>query len=89
MKKMTSTGFEYSIDERIKTDWDFLLLLTELQKKPSDMSILEKLIIKVLGQKGFEKLKSHISKRNDGFCPVNEVSAEIMEILKTDDASKK
>ena len=81
--------FEYNIDERVKTDWDFLEAVADLQKNPSDLSIMKKLFTMLLGEKGFEKLKKHIKEQNDGFCPVEALSREFTEIVQSNNEIKK
>ena len=85
----TTSGFKYEIDERIKKDWDFLKAVTNLQKEPSDFDNLEKLYNMLLGEKGFEELKEHIKKQNDGFCPVDVLTKELTEIIQGDNSVKK
>lgn len=85
----TTSGFEFNIDERVKTDWDFLEMVGNLQKNPSDLSMMKGLFIKLLGEKGFEKLKKHIKEQNDGFCPVEVLSKEFTEIVQSTNEIKK
>lgn len=85
----TTSGFEFKIDERIKTDWDFLKAIGNLQKNPSDLGLMENLFTMLLGDKGFEKLKKHIKEQNDGFCPVEALSREFTEIVQSNNELKK
>lgn len=82
---VTSTGFKFEIDERIKTDWDFIKTYQALQKNPSDIEIMEKLFVRMLTEKGFEKLKKHVMKNNDGFLPMEALVNEFKEIIKSND----
>ena len=88
MKVVTSIGYECEIDERVKTDWEFLKLLRTMQKNPSDLDILEKVFVKLLGKKGFEKLLKFVADKNDGFCDLRVISETLKEILSSDSLKK-
>lgn len=85
----TTSGFEFEIDERVKTDWDFLETTRSLQENPTDLSLMRKLFVMLLGEKGFENLKKHIKKENDGFCPVDVLSREFTEMIQSNTQLKK
>lgn len=85
----TQTGFEYSIDERIRTDWDFVKSYQELQKDPGNIFLMEKIFTKLLTEKGFEKLKKHVAKQNDGFLPMEKLVSEFKDIISTNEEIKK
>ena len=87
--KTTSTGYKYNIDERLKTDWDFLKAVRQLQSDPSNMDNLENVIVMLLGTDGFERLREHIKANNDGYCPLTEMNKEIAEMMKVDEDIKK
>lgn len=88
IKGTTSSGYKYQIDERIKTDWNFvrkLALLEELQFSDSKeidfiniMAEIERIIFADNG-KSFE---AHIAKKNDGFTPTEVILRELIEIIK-------
>lgn len=80
----TKTGFSYSFDNRILTDWDFITLLgtiTDEEKKDSEkITNLQKLLRLILGEKQTNDLIDHIRDMNDGFAPLEEVMKEFGEI---------
>ena len=80
----TKTGFSYSFDNRILTDWDFITLLgtiTDEEKKDSEkITNLQKLLRLILGEKQTNDLIDHIRDMNDGFAPIEEVMKEFGEI---------
>ena len=80
----TSSGFEYSYDKSVLTDWDFVSLLgtlTDKEVKESDkISNMRKLLFIVLGEEQTNNLISHIRELNDGFAPMEEVMKEVGEI---------
>ena len=80
----TKTGFSYSFDNRILTDWDFISLLgtiTDEEKKDSEkITNLQKLLRLILGEKQTNDLIDHIRDMNDGFAPLEEVMKEFGEI---------
>lgn len=78
----TSTGFKYKIDERVKTDWEFVKTYQQLQRDPSNIEIMEKLFCLLLTDKGFENLKKHIAKLNGGFLPMEALVNEFKEIIR-------
>lgn len=88
IKGVTSSGFEYEINENIKQDWRFVQKLTKLKElEESDskeidfiniMADMESLIFADKG-KAFEK---HIASKNDGLVPTLVVLKELLEIIK-------
>lgn len=86
---VTKTGFKYKFDERVKTDWDFVKTASELQHNPSDISNIEKIFVMLIGEKEFKKLLNHVKKLNDGFCPIDKLSKELIEMTTADNDLKK
>lgn len=80
----TSSGFSYSFDNRILTDWDFVSLLgsiTDEEKKEAEkIANLQKLLKLILGESQTSNLVKHIRDLNDGFAPLEEVMKEFGEI---------
>ncbi len=80
----TSSGFSYSFDNRILTDWDFVSLLgsiTDEEKKEAEkIASLQKLLKLILGESQTSDLVKHIRDLNDGFAPLEEVMKEFGEI---------
>lgn len=80
----TQSGFEYSFDKRVLTDWDFISLLGTLTdkeiKESEKLSNMRKLLFIVLGEEQGMNLIKHIRELNDGYAPMEEVMKEIGEI---------
>ena len=80
----TSTGFNYSFDKRILTDWNFVSMLgelTDMDKKESEkISCMQKIFFEILGKEQTDDLINHVRKNNDGFAPIEEVMKELGEI---------
>ena len=80
----TSTGFEYSYDQRVLTDWDFVSLLGTLTDKSikdtEKISNMRKLLFLILGEEQMNNLIEHIRELNDGFAPIEEITKELGEI---------
>lgn len=87
--KTTSSGFKYSINEKVKTDWFFLKSVRDLQEKPTDTNLIETVFVKLISKEGFESLTKHILKKNDGYCPVEELMKELKEIIDGENKVKK
>ena len=81
----TSTGFEFSYDKRILSDWGYVTLLTKMTsddtKESDKLGIPQKLIVTLLGEEQTERLIQHIRDNNDGFAPVEEVIKEFKDII--------
>ena len=80
----TSSGFEYSYDSRVLTDWDFITLLGTLTddkvKESVKLANMREVLFLVLGEDQTKDLVNHIRLLNDGFAPVDEVMKEVGEI---------
>lgn len=80
----TSTGFEFTFDKRVLTDWDFVSLLGTLTDKYTKESVklanMRKLLFIVLGEEQTNSLITHIRELNDGYAPMEEVMKEVGEI---------
>ena len=83
----TTSGFEYSFDSRVLTDWDFITLLGTLTDKDVSDSVklpnMKKLLFLVLGEEQTNNLIYHIRELNDGYAPIDEVIKEVGEITST------
>ena len=80
----TSSGFEYSYDPRVLTDWDFVSLLGTLTdkdvKEAEKITNMRKLLFFILGEEQTNNLIKHIRELNDGFAPIDEITKELGEI---------
>lgn len=80
----TSSGFEYSFDQRALTDWDYISLLgTLMDKEVKDfekLTNMRKLLLLILGEEQTNNLIAHVREINDGFAPIEEITKELGEI---------
>lgn len=85
MQGETNSGFKYEIDERILSDWDFVMLLpkTGSENPIERLTAVNDIAVMLLGDKGLERLKKHIKSKNDGYCPAAAVETEIVSILQS------
>lgn len=79
----TKTGYEYSIDERVANDQNLLDLIVDAESDDESvkMKATKELYIFLLGKKGYEALKDHVRSTNEGYCPVEAMTAEFLEIM--------
>ena len=80
----TRSGFEYTVDERILTDWRFTMALTKTQNGKNELEQIagaQEMVVLMLGKEGVEALTSHIAEANDGFVPADAVMNEVKEML--------
>ena len=80
----TKTGFEYSLPENLKDDFEYLELIQKAQDNPLAVIDVAK---KLLGDDGYERLKEHC--RVDGRVSTERIIAEITEISNDDTELKK
>lgn len=82
IKGKTKSGFSYEIDERVLTDWNLLdaIGLSESTDPSEQIRGVRNLVKLILGDKE-DALKKHIADKNDGFVPVEKVSALVAEII--------
>lgn len=79
----TKTGYAFSYDDRILTDWEYASALaltqsgTDMEKMAASIKVVEILV----GSENMEKLISHVKKQNDGFAPVEKIVAEFTDML--------
>lgn len=76
----TKSGFKFNVDENVFKDWDFVTLADTVRQGNGTMKDVNALLTMVLGEKGFEDLKTHIRKKN-GYADVELVKAEFEEIV--------
>ena len=90
MNGKTKSGFEYSCDDRIFSDWRFTMAVSKTQSG-TDLERLagaEQMIELLLGRNEYDRLLAHIASKNDGFVPAETVMAEVTEILNSNNESK-
>ena len=83
VKGATKSGFEFEIDEKLMEDQELLDLIVDSESEDDSIKVkaTRKLYTFILGDKGYERLKAHVREKNDGYCPVKEVTAEFLEIF--------
>ena len=82
---VTESGFAFSFDKRVLSDWRFMELLGIL----SDENVTEmdkvngytRLVTMLLGAEQKKALLEHVSKENDGFAPMDKVEKVLNEIM--------
>ena len=77
----TKSGFKFSVNEKIFNDWDFITLADGLQNGQATMKEINSLFKMVLGADGFEALKEHIRKKNDGIVDAIAMKDAFAEIV--------
>ena len=90
MNGKTKSGFEFSCDDRIFSDWRFTMAVSKTQNG-TDLERLagaEQMIELLLGKSEYERLIAHIASNNDGFVPAEAVMGEVTEILNQNNESK-
>lgn len=82
----TSSGFEYKLDDRQRSDVKVLKILSTMLR--DDANEFEKLVatsdlpVAVLGKAQAEALEEHIREQNEGFCTNDDLTDAVMEIFK-------
>lgn len=81
----TKSGFEYTVDPRILTDWRFTTAITKVQAGDNMTKVagIQEMANLVLGEDQMKKLEEHIAEKNDGFVPAEAVVKEINEIFES------
>lgn len=81
----TTTGFEYSYDKRVLTDWDYISLLRKMMSENSSneekLDATQRIFYVLLGTEQTEKLVQHVKGYNDGFAPIEALVSEFKEII--------
>lgn len=80
----TSSGFEFSVNENIKTDWRFVKAISKAGSSKGNEIVniegLVDLVTLLLGPDGEERLCTHLQ-REDGTISLHLVNVEVREIL--------
>ena len=83
----TKSGFEFSLDSRIFTDWNYLAILRKItgvnkdKPDPQIVGAIQDFIIYVLGEEKTNELVEHVRQNNEGFASIEDISAEVNEIF--------
>lgn len=79
----TKSGFEYNCNEKILSDWRFIVAASKAQggTLSEQLAGAVEMVQLILGPEGYGKLMEHISDQNDGIVPVEAVMSEVTEII--------
>ena len=88
-KGTTSTGFEYSINESVITDWRFVSAMAEAESDDASKRINGTVnLIKLLLGDDEQRMMDHV-KQEDGSIPFDAINREIVDMLQEIKESKK
>lgn len=73
----TSTGFEFTISDDIKNDYELIEQLSEFEDNPL---MLTKVVNSILGKDQAKNLKEHVRDEN-GIVPTDIMVKEVVEIF--------
>jgi len=79
MKKATSTGFEYKLDDEVLDDWELLKLIKRIDNGESDLIV--DLVPKLLGDEQAIELENHLIRLEEK-VKISSMAREIGEIMK-------
>lgn len=84
VKGITTTGFEYVVDERKAKDWELVEIVARMQKADNDIKVFACVIDVIdflIGEDQKERLKEHC--RNlYGYADSEKITEEVFEIVK-------
>lgn len=82
---VTESGFAFSYDKRVLSDWRFMELLGEISDENSaeiaKVNGYTRLVTMLLGEKQKKALLEHVARENDGFAPMDKVEKVLNEIM--------
>ena len=78
----TKTGFNYTVNEEIRTDWRFVRALADADSSDvsRQLSGAVRMVTLLLGEQGETDLMAHVAKE-DGIVPTQRVIDEVRDIL--------
>lgn len=78
----TSTGFNFSVDERIGNNFRFVEAFADMKSSDEDarLAAMVELPRIVLGRDGASRLMAHVAEP-DGFVPTDKMMKEIVNII--------
>lgn len=87
----TTTGFEFSVDERVLDDWNFLQAIADADSGEESRVIkgITNIANMVAGKDGMKKLLEHVRGYCDGYATAQEVEREIIDIINKSKEIKK
>lgn len=82
---VTGSGFAFSYDKRVLSDWRFMELLGAISDENSPeiakVNGYTRLVTMLLGEEQKRALLDHVAKENDGFAPMDKVEKVLNEIM--------
>lgn len=83
IKGITSSGFEFEVDERCLNDWRLIKAISKSDSKDQvdRLHAIATMINMLLGDEGEEKLVDFIAKNNDGYVPSEKMYAIVKEVF--------
>lgn len=85
IKGKTSSGFEYEVDENTLDDWEFVEILSNIDK--GLFYCVVDMAVKILGEDQYERLKSFI-KEKEGKISIGAMEREIIDIFQSNTKTK-
>ena len=78
----TKSGFNYTVNEEIRTDWRFVKALADADSSEASrqLSGAVRMVTLLLGEKGEAELEKHVAKE-DGIDPTQSLIDEVRDIL--------
>ncbi len=82
MTGITSSGFEFEINENIKEDWRFLkaVVMADSTDESDQIKGYTDIVTILLGSAGEKRLMKHVEQ--DGIVPVKAINQEVLEMIK-------
>lgn len=85
----TKTGFKFTADERILNDWRFISAISDADSEDVNRSLNgTTTLIRLLFGENEKALVEHVQKKNDGFVPMDAITAELVDIISSMRESK-
>ena len=83
MKRTTSSGFTFTVNEKLKNDFRFVVALSDMTNGDADAQLAgsASLVRIVLGEQGARALYKHVAE-SDGTVPTDKIMQEITEIIR-------
>lgn len=78
IKGITSTGFEFELEDEVLDDYELLEVITEVDE--GKLGLVTKMVSLLLGEEQKELLKNHIRK-DSGKVSTNKILEEVSEIF--------
>ena len=84
MQGTTKSGYDYSIDDRILTDWRFTNALAKCQRSEGlkQLEGMHEMVSLLFGDK-LEEFMAHIASQNEGYVPAAAIMADVQEIFES------